>query len=220
MTATDKTAAKRQGAAASPPADDETIQTPPADTATAPAAPENTSETAGALETAEATAGDDSAAKKWQSVLIVADGDVPPNARRAVIVIQSSKRADPASSPKGEPDFGTHRKPTQAPVVETAYPKGADVYFAVDPVDFGEGREPVVGVGMGRGVVQAGFPGFAERLGQVHVGPSHPAFAAANYAYTRGARKIEIVGLSPEEVEVLRPWFGEVADKAEIVYGG
>lgn len=158
--------------------------------------------------------------KDWTSAIIVAAGSpVPENVRRPVIVVQGSERVPTSSDDKNAP--GTHRNGSPPPLKEISYPDGADAYFKMDDeVDFGTGRTPVIRVGISKEVEQAGFPGFSDKPGYVHVGPNSAIFAAANYAYTLGAKRIEIIGLSPEEIENLRPWFAEVEDKVAITYGG
>ena len=135
-----------------------------------------------------------------------------------MIVVQSSERVQPAADDKNPP--GTHRNGDTPALKPTTYAEGADVYFQVDSVvDFGKGRGPVIATGIGKDVVQAGFEGFSEKHGYVNVGPNSAIHAAANYAFTRGAKKIEIIGASQTEIEVLNPWFAVLGDAVTITFG-
>lgn len=164
-------------------------------------------------EAADVVVSTESADDRWKSVLIVAKGSVPANSRRPVIVVQSQEREEAPENDR------PHRDGNMPPIKDKTYPKGADLYFHVDPVNFGEERTPVVGLGQGAGAVQVGFHGFSEKLGTVHVGPGDAVYAAANYAFTKGATKIEIVGLTAEQIEALRPWFATVKQDVDIVFG-
>jgi hypothetical protein len=186
----------------SPPAGD-----PPVDIAAAEAAPDQPE-----------------GAKSWESAIVLVRGSVPEGARRPVVVVQTTERQKAEPVMEGGKEVtaapGTHRNGGVAPLKNRTYPAGADVYFRVDPdADFGADRVPVVGVGVGLQVEQAGFEGFADRLGFIHVGPNSAIYAAVNYAYTRGAKRVEVVGLNEAEQKMLAPWFAGVAEKVEITYG-
>lgn len=135
---------------------------------------------------------------------------------RLVIVVQTRERStDPVEVEVGEGDDKktetveySHRDPSALPgFVGRKYPKG-DIYFRMDPdIDFGHKEGEVVTLGVE--VRQEAFKGFTRLPGHVNVGPAHPAFAAANYAYLLGAREIEVHGLDDEEKGKLAIWFGD-----------
>lgn len=139
--------------------------------------------------------------KRW---LVVAGGNIPAGDTRPVIVVEHRGPAKVTKAAnEGEPD-----------VVEagetklSGYPTKADYYLRISPeVEF-KGDGPVVTVG--QTVIQNGTWGFSGINGGLHVGPAHPAYAAANLAWQKGATDIEIVGLSAAEKEHLAPWFNAV----------
>lgn len=101
--------------------------------------------------------------------------------------------------------------PVKVEVKKSHYPKGADIYFRYDPeVSFPADAAEVVTMGVD--VHQGGMAGFTKQPGYLNVGPAHPAYAAANLAYQRGATVIEIVGLTDAEKERLQPYFDGLAN--------
>jgi hypothetical protein len=149
----------------------------------------------------------------WESVLIVASPKaMPKNSRRKVIVVQTSAR----EAPEGE---DTYRNRTETPPLkQLSYPAGADAYLRMGyEADFGD-NQPVITIGLD--YEQGGFQGLSERANILNVGPASPIFAAVDLAITKkGAKKIEIVGASEAEVEMLKPYFVDIADRAEISFG-
>lgn len=134
--------------------------------------------------------------KRW---LIIAGGKIPPGDTRPVIVVEQrgAPTTTPAASPEGEPVV------TQGEIKLTGYPTKAALYLRVTPeVEF-SGDAPVLTVG--QEIKQMGFWGFAPETGKVHVGP-HPAWAAANIAWQKGATDIEIAGLTDDEKARLQPF--------------
>lgn len=140
--------------------------------------------------------------KKWDKVLVVAGGSIPSGEKRPVIVCETRD------------DKGGHH--------DHEYPKGGDLYLKIhgpaatdskgneiegkfDEPDFGPNEAAALVVG--RNIEQGLLWGFSGIQGVVHVGPGHPAYAAANLAYLQGAKEIEIVGLSPYWKAKLQPWF-------------
>lgn len=152
----------------------------------------------------------------WEKAVIVARGRIPADASGPVIVVQTSERQEVKAS---------HRHTGLGAIKDSTYPKSAALYFAIgDEAQFGD-RSPVARAGVrGRGNVAVfGYNKFSLRPGTVNVGPASPVYAAANYAYNKGARSIEIVGLKPDEITALRPWFDEVSAQLpdlNLNYGG
>ena len=131
--------------------------------------------------------------KDWTSVLVLAGGSADSGEKRPIIVAEV--RADDGQ------------------LAKAVYPAGADIYFrsGVDGADFKSGVVVTLGVDIDQGTLH----GFSSVMSLVHVGPAHPAYAAANLAFLHGAEAIEVRGLSPYWKDRLQPWFDEVpSDKA------
>lgn len=137
--------------------------------------------------------------KDWSSVLIVVGNHRFPKDGRPVIVCQSQV-----------PQFDDNKILTGFETKLDGYPAGADIYFRMDDiVDFPAGE--VVTLGGENQPGQGMFWGFSPVPQYLHTGPSYPSYAAANLAWLRGAKKIEIVGLSDLEKERLRPYLDLLA---------
>lgn len=138
-----------------------------------------------------------------QKAVVVAGGTNLPDAPIQIVVEGRKFTVD---------DDG---KITGAETKKSHYPTGAQTYLRYDPeVTFPKDAAEVLTMGVD--VFQHNFAGFTRQRGHLNVGPAHPAYAAANLAYQRGATDIEIVGLSDHEKERLQPYFDRLAtDPAE-----
>lgn len=124
------------------------------------------------------------------------------NVKRAVVVAGGS------TLPKADLVIVVEARTVEAGEVvvkKDGYPKGADIYLRYEAsTKFPAGKAEVFTMGLD--LQQLNFGGFTRQEGYVNVGPAHPAFAAANLAYQRGATDIEIVGLSDAEKARLQPY--------------
>lgn len=128
------------------------------------------------------------APSKWAKALVVAGGgSIPTGEKRGVVVCEV--RADDGSDAQG-----------------IRYPQGGDLYLRITPsTDFGAKSAGALTLGDN---LEQGFPqGFSTTAGVVHIGPAHPAYAAANLAALQGATEVEIQGLSAFWKARLQPWF-------------
>lgn len=153
---------------------------------------ENTAETTVAepiaLEPAVAVTPEEGAPTK--AIVIVGSGVLPKGGKQLVIVSEA-RTPDADGAPQWKKD---------------GYPEGADIYFRTDVATNFPTSAPEV-ITLGVDIQQFSFQGFTRALGYVCVGPAHPAYAAANIAYQRGATDIKIVGLSDSEKEHLKKFF-------------
>lgn len=136
-------------------------------------------------------------AGKWDKVVIVAGGGrTPANAgSRKVIVAEHRGPAEMDAE-------GNLKAPGE--LKTKGYATGADIYYRTDDsVEFQAGDAPVIT--LGQNIRPSGSGGFSPR--GLRTGPGHPAYAAANLAHQRGAKDIEIVGLSKADQESLQVWF-------------
>lgn len=141
-----------------------------------------------------------------KTAVIVAGGSEVPKADIVIVVEHASLtfRDEPAEA-GGDPVRVSDRK-----LKKQGYPAGAQTYLRYDPeVAFPKDAAEVMTMGVD--VQQHNFAGFTKQLGLLNVGPAHPAYAAANLAYQRGATHIRIVGLSAYEKERLQPYFDGLA---------
>lgn len=158
-----------------------------------------TSESGAAPEVVEAAEAAPVAAPKKRAVVVVAGMTVPDADLKIVTEARSYSGGDDT--------------PLAIKVKQSGYPTGADTYLRYDPeVAFPRSAPEVLTMGVD--LAQGGFAGFARQDGVVNVGPAHPAYAAANLAFQRGATEIEIVGLTDAEKEKLRPYFDGLATHA------
>lgn len=129
----------------------------------------------------------------WSKVLIVAAGDIPSKEKRPVIVVET--RDDKGHLEKGR-----------------TYPtKGAVYYRTSEEVDFGDKRSPVVTLGVD--VRQGALWGLSEAPDFIAVGPASPVYGAINLAFQRGARKIEVSGLTDAQKAQLEPWLTHLRER-------
>lgn len=130
-------------------------------------------------------------AKDWSSaIVIVGPGQVAQKEKRPVIVCELRDDAGKLVEP-------------------TVYIADADLYYRTDPaIDFGEVNGPIVT--LGQDVLQLGMWGMTGDPRYVCVGPASPAYGAANLAYARGAKAVEIRGLTAAQKAQLEPWFAKV----------
>lgn len=149
--------------------------------------------------------------KKWDKTLIIAGGGrLGANEKRAVIVTEARiytlyDTLDEAAKDGIHATDGSTMAVKKVELKLDGYATKADLYYRTDPdVQFG-GDAPVLTLGVN--VEQGLFWGFSPEPRWVHVGPAHPAYAAANLAWQRGAKEIEIVGLSDFEKSKLQPYF-------------
>lgn len=136
----------------------------------------------------------------------------PTEQKKAVIVMAGTDvpGADIKIVVEARRYSGGGEEPITVEVKKSHYPKGADIYFRYDPEVSFPADAPEV-LTMGVDVRQGGLTGFTRQPGHLNVGPAHPAFAAANLAYQRGATSIEIIGLTDAEKEKLQPYFDGLA---------
>lgn len=125
-----------------------------------------------------------------KAVIIVGSAVLPKTGKQLVIVAEA-RTPDSDGVPQWKRD---------------GYPEGADVYFRTETGTVFPASAPEV-ITLGIDIQQFSFQGFTRALGYVCVGPAHPAYAAANIAYQRGATDIKIVGLSDSEKEHLKKFF-------------
>lgn len=132
---------------------------------------------------------------KWNKVVVVAGGRIPANVGRRRVIVAESRGSATTDEKTGVVTAGELKT--------SGYPKDADLYYRSDSsVEFPEGASIYT---LSDNVRASGFGGFSSR-GSVRLGNTHPAYAAANLAYHRGAKEIEIVGLKEDEKEAMRPW--------------
>ncbi|AKU43437.1 hypothetical protein CPT_Sansa33 [Caulobacter phage Sansa] len=151
---------------------------------------------------AETLVDDEAVKNEWAKALVLAGGGerMPNRDGRKVIVVQvTGVDADKAT-----------------------YPKSGDAYLG-----YAGGEEPFSSeitapvFLLGGNVRQKGFRGLSKISGYLCVGPSHPAFAAVNLAWQKGARDVKVVGLTDAEAAHLRPWFEEIRPFFDVLeYGG
>lgn len=154
-------------------------------------------------------------------VLIPASEAAPPRdgGKKAIIIVGNHKWEKPV--PRGTIVIVTEGRTYErnakdeivgAKVKTDGYPTEADLYFRTEPgVSFPHSVEATRIITLGDNVLQGNFWGFTPNPQFVHVGPAHPAYAAANLAWQRGADKITIVGLEKHEQERLQPYFDGLA---------
>lgn len=131
----------------------------------------------------------------WSNTVIIANGRGPADTgRRRVIVTEH----------RGAPKFNAKGDVTAPGELKiTGYPKDADIFYRTDAsVQFPEDGAVFT---LGDNLVNKGVGGFSAR--GVRVGPGDPAYAGVNLAIQRGAKKIEVFGLTKEEQARLQPWF-------------
>lgn len=184
--------------------------TPTADEAQAPVAEVNV-EAAAAAGVPAAPAEDVIAAqpaatvegKDWSkgALIIVGNHSIPSGEKRPVIIVE--EWSDVKLDDDGE------MLADGAPVLKVdKYPTKGDLYFRTDlAVVFPDGAEVLT---LGDNVQQLALWGFSPDIRHVCVGPGCPAFAAANAAYSRGARDIEIVGLSADQQARAKLYFDDI----------
>jgi hypothetical protein len=147
-------------------------------------------------------------AKRW---VIVAGGTIPSGLSKSVAVIVCEHWDDPVLAEKGEALLADENVDSVLKV--SGYPTKGDLYFRTDPsVEFNPANPAAPILTLGDNVMQTGTWGFDKRTGGVHVGPAHPAFAAANIAVQRGATEIEIVGLTKRQASLLAPFFDKLPE--------
>lgn len=140
--------------------------------------------------------------KDWSkgALIIVGNHSIPSGDKRPVIIVEES--SDPKNGDDGYLAEGG------APVTKTdKYPTKGDLYVRISPeVNFPDGATVIT---VGEDVQQLSPWGFSPDIRHVCTGP-HPAFAAANIAYSRGARDIEIVGLSQFYKDRMQPFVDDL----------
>lgn len=178
-------------APAAPAADSAPAATPAAAAADAPAE-DPQPEYIDALEAARRAAPASEIEKKdWAdgALVIVGAGQPTKSEKRPVIVVEA--RADDGSL-----------------VDPTEYATGADLYLRMsDDVEM-PGCVPLVTLGLD--VEQLSNWGISPDIRFVCVGPSHPAYVGINLAYSRGARAVEVRGLTDFWKERLAPWIARI----------
>jgi hypothetical protein len=147
--------------------------------------------------------------KKWRKTLVVCGGRIPTDESRKVIVVES--RTLPKTQIDGTLALDAGGKPVEpGGYKKTGYPTKGDLYYRTEPdVEFPEGSQVLT---LGVDVIQGTFWGFCPDMPVVNVGPCHPAYAAANLAFQRGAEEIEIIGLQADEKAKLLPYFNALAE--------
>lgn len=130
-------------------------------------------------------------AKDWTSALVIVGPGQPAKTEKRPVVVCELRDDD-----------GLLVEPT-------VYVDSADLYYRTHPeIDFGQVNGPVVTLGID--VLQLSLWGMTGDPRFACVGPAHPAYGAANCAYSRGAKAIEIRGLSDKQKAQLAPWFAKV----------
>ncbi|MBU0801401.1 MAG: hypothetical protein KKA05_10440 [Alphaproteobacteria bacterium] len=176
----------------------ETVTPTAAETAPAPIA-----------DPAEELSGD----KDWSkgAIVVSGDGEFPAKGKRPVIVAQTSER-----EPR-QPEGTRFRDLTTPALKQKSYKDGADVYLRIGTeADMGKGRNLIT---VGGNIQQAGTKGLSDRVGDVHVGPASPVYAAINLAYNYGAREVEVLNASQDQQDQLAPWLAQIADKVKVTFG-
>lgn len=147
-------------------------------------------------------------AKKMKAV-VIAGGSTIPKADLVVVVQTQTFKPGKDAKPATETEAAEPGEPAVVTIKKSHYPSGGHVYLRFeDDVQFPADAPEVLT--LGKNVEQLYMRGFTRAIGYLNVGPAHPAFAAANLAYQRGATEIEIVGLGDAEKEKLQPWFDEL----------
>lgn len=132
----------------------------------------------------------------WNRVVIVAGGSIPDKIGNARVIVVEQRSAAKFDEKTGE-------KLSGGEVRASGYPKDADLYYRTDDTaQFPDGAEIVT---LGDTVASKGVGGFSTR--GLRVGPGHAAYAAANLAFQRGAKEIQISGLKSADQDLLQPWF-------------
>lgn len=143
----------------------------------------------------------DAGAPDWtKGAVIIAGGagvTLAKTDKRVVIVVES---------------YGDPKEGEQAERKVTGYPKG-DVYLRFDEETVFPDNAPALTIGAD--FRQGGFWGFSPSELFLNTGPSHPAYAAANLAWLRGATDIEIHGLTKFQKERMEPFLKDLKDRAK-----
>lgn len=126
-----------------------------------------------------------------KKALIVVGSAVLPKTGKQLVIVAEARTPDADGVPQ-------HKT--------SGYPEGADIYFRTD-AETGFPTSAAEVITLGVDVQQIGFQGFSPVEGYVCVGPAHPAYAAANIAYQRGATDLKIVGLADSEKQHLKAFF-------------
>lgn len=145
--------------------------------------------------------------KDWSkgALIIVGKHPIAKDEKRPIIVVE--EWSDPTIDESGHTPAGEEGR-----VKADDYPTRGDLYVrTTEDVTFPD-KAPVVMIGgTGPNDVQQLAPwGFSPDPRWVCVGPGHPWFAAANIAWQRGARDIEIVGLTDLQKERLQPFIDDL----------
>lgn len=152
--------------------------------------------------------GDD---KEWAKVVIVADAPERLPAHKDAKVIIAERRTQPDDKGFGAGNFD-----------ETAdYSGNGDAYVGYARVNepgeaeaiFPKAKAPVFL--MGQNVKQFGLGGLSRQAGYLSVGPAHPVYIAVNLAHQKGAKEVEISGLTDHDKAVLGPWLEKIKDEFE-----
>lgn len=128
------------------------------------------------------------------TALIVCDGKVPAGDKRLIVVAEV--RGDDGS-----------------PVVVTYDAGGAYYVRTTETLDMGCPPERLMT--LGQNLQQFAFSGFSPSMEAVNVGPAHPAYAAANFAYNLGAKTIEVHGLSDAWKARFKPFLDKISPDFE-----
>jgi hypothetical protein len=122
------------------------------------------------------------------------------------LIMPEPETTEEAAGPIGPQPATPPAPDAAAPLVIPA--EAPDLYYRTDETVEFPAKATVVTLGVD--VIQGLIWGFSPDPRWAHVGPGSPAYAAANIAYTRGARKIEISGLSDFYKGRLQPFIDEV----------
>lgn len=147
----------------------------------------------------------------WAKVVIVSDAPERLPAHKDAKVIIAERRTQPDEQGLGAGGFD-----------ETAeYSGNGDAYVGYARVNepgeaeaiFPKAKAPVFL--MGQNVKQFGLGGLSRQAGYLSVGPAHPVYVAVNLAHQKGAKEVEITGLTDHDKAVLSPWLEKIKDEFE-----
>lgn len=149
--------------------------------------------------------------KNWDKVLVIANGSIPTGEKRPVIVAEHQTQPVIATD-------GTIA--SEGKIKSGGYPTKGDIYVRSSlDTEMPDGPEVLTfGVNLGIG----GNGRFNGSPGLVNYGPVSPVYAAVNLAIQRGAKEVEVAGLTQAEKARLEPWFkqAQTPPKKEIqLYG-
>lgn len=145
-------------------------------------------------------------AADWEKVVVVAGAPERLPAHKDAKVIIAEHRTQPDDKGVGAGQFA-----------EASYSPNADAYVGhYQTDDKGVRREIFAGAKgpvflIGENVKQFGLGGVSRQPGYLSVGPGHSVYAAVNLALQKGAKEVQVTGLSDHDKAIVGPWLDRIA---------